>query len=112
MDDLYIPAASTLRTITRDLVTFRTRDIKPGEDVESIWDEIERRPGHVLNPRGETLETQIAEDFPQHVFYNEADVLEDAVLFPEEMAEKRSKSLYSGKANDLESFVSSGPAWE
>lgn len=94
MQDLYNPAAATLKTIIRDPITIRTQDIKPGEDVTSIWDEIQRGRGCVLNPEGKTLESQIIDDPDKSKFYNEADMLEDAVLFPEELSGKNAVSLY------------------
>lgn len=111
MRDLYNPAAATLKTITRDPVTFRTRDIKPGDEVMSIWDEIQRGRSHLLNPKGRTLEEQFAEDPHASKFYNEADMLEDAILFPEELSDDVTNNLYSGKTNALDEFVKSGPDW-
>lgn len=35
-----------LRTLTREKDTMRTRKIKAGEDVESIWD-TDKRPGRI-----------------------------------------------------------------
>ena len=102
MDDLYTPASSILQTITRDRVTFRTRDIKPGEKVMSIWNDIEQG-GYITQDSKDSL--------PSSVFYSEPDVLEDAVLFPEEMTHEAHKALYSGKNNHLESFTSSVLSW-
>ena len=56
-------------------------------------------------------EVQHLPDPDASVFYTEADALEDAILFPDELVEPKSKSLYKGKANDLENFVRSGPDW-
>ena len=110
---MYRPAESVLRTLTRDPSTLRTRDIKPGEDLPSIWDETQRSQYSTVNHNPKTREDRVIEgEPPASIFYNEADVLEDAILFPEEVAEGKSKALYKGKANDLERFVNSGPAWE
>lgn len=111
MQDFYNPAASTLKTITRDPATFRTRDIKPGEDVKSIWDEIRRGRGCVLNPDGTTLKSQIVDDPDKSKFYNKADMLEDTVLFPEELSGKTAVALYKGTRTELNGFLSSGPDW-
>lgn len=114
MKDIYNPAASTLKAITRDPITKRTRDIKPGEDVMSIWDEIQRGQAHRINlDLGcKTLEQQIAKDPHQSKFYNEADMLEDAVLFPEELSvDVPNAALYSGKTNALDEWVKRGPDW-
>ena len=111
LQDLYKPASSTLKTIARDPVIFWARDIKPGEDAYSIWDEIQHGRGHVLNPEGKTLVEQLAADPNASKFYNEADFLEDAVLFPEELNGKNTKAPSRGKVNDLERFLNSGPDW-
>lgn len=119
MKDLYNLAAPTLQSLTREPVTFRTREMKLGEQVISIWDEIQRGRSHMLNPQGDSREAQMAEDPHPSKFYNEADVLEDATLFPEELPGESSKTLcrgksnalYSGKTNALEDFVSTGPDW-
>ena len=78
----------------------------------SIWDDIERGRGGMLNPEGKTREDQIRPDPHASVFYNEADTLEDAVLFPEEAIGKASKAIYNGKSSDLEKFAKNMPDWE
>ena len=78
----------------------------------SIWDETQRGYFATYNHNTRTSEACIAEETPASLFYNEVDVLEDAILFPEEVAEGKSKALYKGKTSELERFVSSGPAWE
>ena len=66
----------------------------------------------MLNPEGKTRETQIKADPLSKTFYNKADELEDAILFPEELSSKPSKALYKGKDSELEGFVNKPPAWE
>ncbi|KAL8721649.1 MAG: hypothetical protein Q9225_001698 [Loekoesia sp. 1 TL-2023] len=83
----------------------------PGEDVMSIWDEVIRGQYRMLNPKGKTLEDQLAPDLDASYFYGEADALEDKVLFPEELSTESPNALYSGRANALEKFVKSGPDW-
>ncbi|KAL8925664.1 MAG: hypothetical protein Q9208_003347 [Pyrenodesmia sp. 3 TL-2023] len=116
MRDMYNPAAHILKTLTRDPVTFRTRDIRPGEEVTSIWDETRRARFRLLNPRGRPRESTAFEEDPSELdssyFYGEPDVLEDEVLFPEELSTETSKALYSGKASALDDFVHNGPNWE
>ena len=92
-------------------MTFRTRDIKPDEQVLSIWDETQRGRSHMLNSEGRPGKAQLAEDLHQSVFHNEADVLEDAILFPEELSIEKSSALYSGKTSTLEDFCGNGPDW-
>ena len=108
---MYKPAASVLRTLTRDPLTMRTRDIKPGEDVLSIWDETQLGKFTTGYYDVKTLLSQHSEGTYPSVFYNEADVLEDAVLFPDESTQGTSVALYSGKINELESFVKKAPDW-
>ncbi|KAL9004683.1 MAG: hypothetical protein Q9188_002498, partial [Gyalolechia gomerana] len=109
IQDLYNPLAPILKTLTHDRETFRTRDIKPDEDVRSLWDEVLRTPNRRVDPGGETLEDRLIPDLDASYFYGEPDVLEDEVLFPEELLTESSNALYSGKANALEKFVTSGP---
>ncbi|KAL2061188.1 hypothetical protein VTL71DRAFT_7461 [Oculimacula yallundae] len=92
--DIYNLSAPILKTLHTDRTTNRVRDIKPGEDVESIYDAINHdgtkffygklkdgtstHPDHIY---------ESANVFPRNLMYNEADAIEDAILFPEELAE-------------------------
>lgn len=109
VQDMYNPLAPILKTLTHDRETYRTRDIKPDEDVRSLWDEVLRTPNRMVDPGGETLKDQLIPDLDASYFYGEPDILEDEVLFPEELLIESSNALYSGKANALEKFVTSGP---
>ncbi|KAL8979797.1 MAG: hypothetical protein Q9205_004956 [Flavoplaca limonia] len=111
-EDQYRPAESILKTLTHDPETMRTRDLKPGEQAMSIWEEIQKGRNHMLNTKGKTREEQLAPDLPPSYFYGEADVLEDEVLFPEEFSTESSNALYSGWVNALENFGNEGPNWE
>ncbi|KAL8672046.1 MAG: hypothetical protein Q9168_003473 [Polycauliona sp. 1 TL-2023] len=111
-EDQYRPAEAILRTIMHDPETMRTRDIKPGEQAKSIWEEIETGRNTMLNPEGKTREEQMAPDPEPCFFYGEADVLEDEVLFPEEYSTEPTNALYKGTVNALENFGSEGPNWE
>src|SRR5436305_14086690 len=79
--DFYRPASHVLKTITREEKTHRVRDIKPGEVVESIWDQI-------TNPQAKFMFTdpnnELQPETYHYLLYNESDALEDAVLFPEQ----------------------------
>lgn len=77
----------------------------------SIWDEIQRGRGCRLDLDGKTLESQIIDDPDKSKFYNEADTLEDAVLFLEEFLGKNAVALYKGTRTELNSFLNSGPDW-
>lgn len=81
MPDTYNVAAPILKTVTWDSASRRVREIKPGEVVDSIYDEI-HHPGttfKLLNQDREVLEST-----PRYLFYNDIDALEDQYLFPEE----------------------------
>ena len=78
MKDMYKQAVPLLKTLARDPVTFRTRDMKEGE--ESLWDTIQHGQSYYVDANTGT----IAEDQHQDLFYNEADALEDCILFPDE----------------------------
>ena len=118
MRDMYIESESLLKSLTRDPITARTRDIKPDEDVMSIWDDIQQAKFRMINPRGRLTPrdgTNIEEN-PQKpdasYFYGEPDALEDQVLFPEELlVTEESKPLYTGKSSALDDFVRNGPNW-
>lgn len=112
VQDMYSPFEPILKTLTRDHETFRTRDIKPGEDVKSLWDEVKGARNVMVNSRGETPEERLVPDLDASYFYGEPDVLEDEVLFPEELSTETWNALYSGRANALGKFVNSGPDWE
>lgn len=78
----------------------------------SIWDDILKGRNQMLNPKGKTRVAQFAADLDASYFYSEADMLEDQVLFPEELYTETSNALYSGEVNALEGFVKGGPDWE
>ncbi|KAL8651829.1 MAG: hypothetical protein Q9226_004532 [Calogaya cf. arnoldii] len=109
MQDQYRPAEPILKTTTHDPGTMRTRDLKPGEDAMSIWEEVQKGRNRMLNTNGERLEEQIAPDLDQKYFYGEADALEDEGLVPEEFSTEPSNALYSGTVNALENFGNEGP---
>ena len=87
----------------------RTRDIRPVEEVNSIWDDIQCGHMCIVNTDGKFAEGEQgeADDIPK--LYKQADSLEDAILFPEEVSEDNCVTLYKGKTNDLEKFVTSDP---
>ncbi|KAL8650493.1 MAG: hypothetical protein Q9210_003787 [Variospora velana] len=118
MRDVYTRAASILKTLTHDPVTSRTRDIKPGEDIQSIWDENQSAKFRLLKPLGKEASESTTFDEASHegldpkYFYDELDRLEDEVLFPEEHSAEASKTLYSGKDSALDDLINKGPSWE
>ena len=110
--DLYNPAESALRTITRDTASLRARDIKPGEQVDSIWDTVQKgRMSSWLVEDNTRKPTELHEPDLSN-FYNKADVLEDAILFPEQTASGTVGGLFNGHETAMQDFMSKGPDWE
>jgi hypothetical protein len=68
--------------LTTDPDSHRVRDIKPGEDVMSVYDEIHDEGTTFIFRDNRSMEPR--EQPPKYLFYNEVDALEDQVLFPEE----------------------------
>ena len=94
-----------LRTLTREPDTMRTRDIKPGEQAKSIWDDIQSSDVTFLDPH---TEDGRAADVGAEICYQEADALEDGVLFPE----GQGKALFKSKLNAVDKFVKTFPDWD
>ena len=109
--DLYNPAESVLRTITRDTVTLRARDIKPGEVVDSVWDTIQKGKMSSWMVDNATRESTECHEPDLSKYYNEADVLEDAILFPEQSALETVGGLFRGHETSMQEFMSKGPDW-
>ncbi|KAI1420287.1 hypothetical protein F5Y12DRAFT_719670 [Xylaria sp. FL1777] len=88
--DMYNHQESFLRTLTRNSETKRVRLIKHGEQVKSLWDDVQNPDNifiltDITNKRTKTFSGDGTLDAPPHTFYNEADAAEDAILFPDEL---------------------------
>ena len=93
-------------------MTLRARDIKPGEQVDSIWDTIQKgRVSSWLLENNSQKPTEFHEP-DMSKFYNEADVLEDAILFPEQTASGTVGGLFRGHETAMQDFMAKGPDWE
>ncbi|MCJ1417711.1 hypothetical protein MMC32_004056 [Xylographa parallela] len=104
--DFYNLAAPVLKTITRDEESQRVRKIKPDEAIASLYDEI--HDGRTKFHFGDGTRTDA--EPPKDVFYNEADALEDQILFPEELDAKQSKPLvFRAPTHRLHKFEHGGP---
>jgi hypothetical protein len=107
--DFYGLAAHVLKTITREEATSRVRDIKPGEVVESIWDQIQ-------DPRAKFVFSRDNDDLtlgpPTYLLYSESDALEDAVLFPEESQKAESAIIQHQSTQAMHAFEHEGPSIE
>lgn len=112
--DFYNPSEHVLKSLTRDKESHRVRDIKPNTDVMSVWDDIHHEKttfmyGQLAVQSGSRLAApNMSEDFPHNLFYNETDVLEDEILFPEERTAGQINPLDIGKINPLNIWEESG----
>ncbi|KAH6692878.1 hypothetical protein BKA61DRAFT_637651 [Leptodontidium sp. MPI-SDFR-AT-0119] len=113
--DMYNLSAPVLKTLHTDKVTNRVRDIKPGEDVTSIYDDINNEKtqffyGKIEDDTGLKVHRVYdkANVFPRNLFYNQADVLEDAVLFPEELIAGKLNPKDLGKISPLKVWEDEG----
>jgi hypothetical protein len=94
-----------LQTITRDPKTEHVRSIKPGEEVESMWDSLGRTAkAFSWSPSsGETIE-----GFSASYIYTEADELEDSLLFPQEADGEMKDNLFRNDPSAMEIFEQGG----
>lgn len=101
LKDMFSTAGPILRTLAKDPVTERVRSIKPNEEVESIWDGLEK------NARAwswSPTDGSTKEGFEDSYKYTEADELEDAILFPLENAGLLPDDLYYKVPSAMEMF--------
>jgi len=107
--DMYKMMGPVIKTLTRERDTFRLREIKPGEDVMSLWDDL-HHPGSSME-YGVGPDRQRQSNPPDsNVFYNEVDELEDAWLFPDDAGANVSASQLSKDMNEITTFERSGPS--
>jgi hypothetical protein len=115
--DMYAPSGSVLKTLCRNEETNRPRDIKQGEEIESIWDEVNhsgttffysKDDDHRDQSEGNLALRRVYNErnkFPKKFFYEKADELEDAILFPEELAAKKADPLDVGNPGPIEKWI-------
>ncbi|KAK8900699.1 hypothetical protein QC760_010687 [Botrytis cinerea] len=107
--DMYKPAASILKTLYRDEDS-HYRDFRPGDPQQLVnqWDYLQDERskfyyGDIDGP--DRMPTEPTDLWPSQLFYNDADALEDEVLFPEERAEEESIAQPAvGKKDSLRAF--------
>lgn len=92
-------------------MSLRARDIKPGEEVNSIWDTIQKGRMSSWNLDNNTREPREYQEPDLSKFYNEADVREDAILFPEQATSGTVGGLFRGHETSMQDFMSKGPDW-
>jgi hypothetical protein len=71
----------------------RTRQIKPGESVESLWETVsdERNSFRLFDVKGESVTCRSESEMTTspYMFYNKANEVEDAILFPDELVSNK-----------------------
>lgn len=106
--DLYLRPSAVLKTLYQEKITFRVRDIVPGQDEESIYDAFTSPTTKFVYSKqdlkgwkevdGKITRSELREYTPpRKLLYNEADALEDRVLFPEEYSDEGINSSAIGK---------------
>lgn len=106
MRDTYSIAAPILKTVTKDPNSHRVREIRPGEEVESLYDRI-HHPGTqfaIFDDKKNPVEK-----IPRNLFYSDADALEDQVLFPEETQGPGDDNSVGAALNSLVVLEEQGP---
>jgi hypothetical protein len=102
--DLYNLSAPVLKTLTRDPTSHRVRKLKPGETLLSLDGQIHSDETRFVFANATTGQ----EESPNKLFYNQADMLEDQVLFPEESQEDPSKAPFREPTGGLSKFENEG----
>ncbi|KAI1105673.1 hypothetical protein F4804DRAFT_303681 [Jackrogersella minutella] len=88
--ELYTHREPFLRGLTRDKETMRVRSIRPGEQVSSLWDDINHPDStfftaDVVNKKILETNGEAHHEASPYLFYNEGDAAEDLVLFSDEL---------------------------
>lgn len=93
----------------------RIRDIKPGEEAMSVFDEITnpRQTRHVymdaILPRGHEVQPGQEVEPPAQLFYDEIDEAEDRILFPEEYQEDDAEIAVGDELKAMAKLEYQGP---
>lgn len=93
-----------LKTLTRDPTSHRVRKLRPGETLLSLDGQIHSDETRFVFANAATGR----EESPNKLFYNQADMLEDQVLFPEESQEDPSKAPFREPTGGLSKFENEG----
>ncbi|KAF5978634.1 major facilitator superfamily transporter [Fusarium coicis] len=106
--DMYVHMEPLLRSLHRNEKTMRTRQIKPGENLKSLWDTIadERSEFRLFDVSNKKVtmrkDTELAES--PYMFYNKANEVEDAILFPDELTSDRKSVAFREIRNGVASI--------
>lgn len=88
--EMYLHLKPILSTLTRDKDTARAREIRPNSDEQSIYDDMTGPNTRFMFGKGfaaskpEDLSERVDPAVLWALFYNEADAMEDVILFPDE----------------------------
>ncbi|KAM0283247.1 hypothetical protein ACHAQK_011072 [Fusarium lateritium] len=110
--DMYHHMEPLLRSLHRNEETMATRQIKPGENVRSIWDTVmdERAEFRLFDISGRKVTCRTDADIADspYMFYNQANSVEDAILFPDELNSNKTSVAFREIRNgvsDIEAGV-------
>jgi hypothetical protein len=87
--------------------------MKPGEAVVTLWEEVSESTFHISAAMAYDDGGDEDEDDKRRrnwkVFYNDADALEDAVLFPDELDPTEAVDKFRKISNTISQFINEGP---
>ncbi|KAF2744666.1 hypothetical protein M011DRAFT_470254 [Sporormia fimetaria CBS 119925] len=95
--DLYNVVAPILTTLTADPTTQRVRSIRPGEEAESLLDKLDKpdtKYSITVSIDPDNMNDGKYLNYFDRIKYNEADALEDEILFPEEADGEPTDNLF------------------
>lgn len=86
----------------------RTRQIKPGENVTSLWENVtdERNEFKLFDIKGKSATCHDASELMNspYLFYNKANIAEDAILFPEDVSSNNKSTPFREMRNGVTSI--------
>ena len=110
--EIYAHMKPLLQTLTREQDTVRTRQIKLGEDVQSLWDTVmdERNEFKLFDVQDKNVTCRSHDEISDlpHMFYNKANEAEDAILFPDDLDSDNNKSVPFREIHNGVSRIESG----
>lgn len=101
--DRWAIEAPILKTLTVDSGSHRVRNIRKDEAVDSIWDSMSSDEATFVWRNSDGHEVH---EMPKFLIYNEADALEDAILFPNDADTAFNSGPYQSVDNVVSAFES------
>lgn len=92
------------RTLHQEKDSSRVRSIKPGEDVKSMWDQLETNAHAFKYTPGNHNPQEMKAGIDETFVYTEADEIEDSILFPEEGTGEMKDNVFRANPSLLEMF--------